>query len=74
MSESQDFLLNAKNLRISVYISLAIGNMLFGALYPDSILVASCGFAFFTALALVNLRPEDTEKNDSGKKLVRIDK
>lgn len=74
MSESQDFLLNAKNLRITAYISLAIGNMLFGALYPESIVVAACGFAFFAALALINLRPEDIEKNDSGKKLIHIDK
>lgn len=74
MSESHEFLLNAKNLRITVYISLAIANMLFGALYPDSIVVAACGFAFFAALALINLRPEEIGKNDSGKKLVHIEK
>lgn len=74
MSESHEFLLNAKNLRITVYISLAIANMLFGALYPDSIAIAACGFAFFAALALVNLRPDDAEKNGSDKKLIHIDK
>lgn len=75
MSESHDFLLNAKNLRITIYISLAIANMLFGALYPDSIVIAACGFAFFAALALINLRPDDeVEKNDSSKKLVHIEK
>lgn len=74
MSESQEFLLNAKNLRITIYISLAIANMLFGVLYPDSITIAACGFAFFAALALINLRPGEAEKNDSGKKLVHIDK
>jgi hypothetical protein len=74
MSESNHFLLNAKNLRITIYISLAIANMLFGALYPDSIVMAACGFAFFAALALINLRPDDLAKNDSGKKLVHIEK
>lgn len=74
MSESQDYLLNAKNLRITTYLSLAVANMLFGALYPESIVMAGCGFAFFAALTLVNLRPEVAEKDDSDKKLVRIDK
>jgi hypothetical protein len=74
MSKSHEFLLNAKNLRITIYLSLAIANMLFGALYPESIVMAGCGFAFFAALTLINLRPEAPEKNDSDKKLVHIDK
>lgn len=74
MSESPEFLLNAKNLRITVYLSLAIANMLFGALYPESIVMAGCGFAFFAALTLINLRPEAPEKDGSDKKLVHIDK
>lgn len=74
MSESQDYLLNAKNLRITTYLSLAVANMLFGALYPESIVMAGCGFAFFAALTLINLRPDVSEKDESDKKLVRIDK
>lgn len=74
MSESQDYLLNAKNLRITTYLSLAVANMLFGALYPESIVMAGCGFAFFAALTLSNLRPEVSEKDESDKKLIRIDK
>lgn len=74
MSESQEFLLNAKNLRITVYLSLAIANILFGALYPESVVMAGCGFAFFAALALINLRPDAPEKNESDKKLAHIDK
>jgi hypothetical protein len=74
MSESQDFLLNARNMRITIYLSLAIANLLFGALYPESIVIAGCGFAFFAALTLINLRPETPEKNESDKKLVHIDK
>lgn len=74
MSESQDFLLNAKNLKITIYLSLTIANMLFGALYPESIVVAGCGFAFFAALTLSNLRTDVQEKNDSDKKLAHIDK
>lgn len=74
MSKSHDFLLNARNLRITIYLSLAIANMLFGALYPESIVMAGCGFAFFAALTLSNLRPDAPEKNESDKKLVHIDK
>jgi len=74
MSKSHEFFLNAKNLKITIYISLAIANMLFGALYPDSVAIAACGFAFFAALALINLRPDEAEKNDSGKKLAHIEK
>lgn len=74
MSDPQDFLLNAKNLKITIYLSLAIANILFGILYPESIVMASCGFAFFAALTLINLRPEAPEKNESDKKLVHIDK
>lgn len=74
MSESQEFLLNTKSLKVTIYLSLAIANMLFGVLYPESIVIAGCGFAFFAALTLINLRPEAQEKNESNKKLVHIDK
>ncbi len=74
MSKSQDFLLNTKNLKITIYLSLAIANMLFGVLYPESIVMAGCGFAFFAVLTLINLRPEASEKNESDKKLVHLDK
>lgn len=74
MSESQEFLLNAKNLRITIYFSLTIANMLFGALHPESIIIAGCGFAFFGALTLVKLREDVTGKHRSDKKLAHIDK
>jgi hypothetical protein len=74
MSKSHEFLLNARNLRITIYLSLAIANMLFGALYPESIVMAGCGFAFFAALTLIQLRPDVPEKDDSDKKLVHIEK
>lgn len=74
MSAPQEFLLNAKNLRITTYLSLAVANMLFGALYPESIVVAGCGFAFFAALTLINLRPDATEKDESDEKLIHLDK
>jgi|GEM_PF-2676056 len=78
MSESQEFLLNAKSLRVTMYLSLAIANMIFGALYPASIVVAGCGFAFFAALTLINLRPESSEKSTTNsmqdKKVFHFDK
>lgn len=74
MSESQDFLLTARNLKITIYLSLTIANVIFGVLHPESILVAGCGFVFFGALTLSNLRTDEQEKDDSDKKLVRIDK
>ncbi len=74
MTESHDFLLNAKNLRTTIYTSLAIAHLVVGSLHPESMVVAACGFAFFAALALINLRPDEPEKNDSNKKLVHINK
>ena len=74
MSEPQEFLLNAKNLRLTMYLSLAVANILFGALYPEHIVVAGCGFAFFAAFTLATLRPEAVEKGDSGKKIFYFDK
>lgn len=74
MTKSQEFLLNAKTLRLTMYLSLAIANILFGALYPERIVVAGCGFAFFAMLTLATLRPETMEKGESGKKIFYFDK
>jgi len=72
--DSTGFLMNSKTLRLTIYTSLAIANMLFGALYPEQIVVAGCGFAFFAALTLWHLRPETPEKNTSTKKVFHFDK
>ena len=74
MSESQEFLLNVKSLRLTMYLSLAIANLLFGALYPEHLIIAGCGFAFFSVLALIPLRPETTEKVEADKKVFHFDK
>jgi hypothetical protein len=74
MIESNEFLLNAKTLRITIYLSLAIANMIFGALYPELMVIAGCGFAFFAALTLMNLRPEAPTKSSSSKKALHFDK
>ena len=73
-SDSNEFLLDSKTLRLTMYISLAIANMIFGALYPELIVIAGCGFAFFAALTLWHLRPEVSEKNTSTKKVFHFDK
>ncbi len=73
-SDSNGFLLNSKTLRLTIYISLAIANIIFGALYPEQIVVAGCGFAFFAALTLWHLRPEEIEKSTSSKKVFNFDK
>lgn len=74
MSDSHEFLLNQKSLRLTMYLSLAIGNIAFGALYPDYIVIAGCGFAFFATLTLLQLRPETPEKRASTKKVFHFDK
>lgn len=66
MSNYQEFLVNPKNLRITMYLSLAIANILFGALYPQNIVMAGSGFAFFAGLTLLQLRPESHEPNHVG--------
>jgi hypothetical protein len=72
--DSTGFLLNSKTLRLTMYLSLAVANMIFGALYPEQIVVAGCGFAFFATLTLWHLRPEAPEKNTSAKKVFHFDK
>lgn len=56
-NETSDFLLNSKNLRITVYLSLVVAHLIFGMLYQESIAIAAIGFAFFAALVLLQLRP-----------------
>lgn len=74
MNDSHEFLLNQKSLRLTMYLSLAIANILFGALYPAHIVIAGCGFTFFAALTLLQLRPEAPEKDASAKKVFHFDK
>jgi hypothetical protein len=78
MNNSQAFLLNQKSLRLTMYLSLAIANIIFGALYPNHIAIAGCGFAFFATLTMIQLRPESpTEspaKSTSAKKAFHFDK
>jgi hypothetical protein len=74
MQESHSFLLNPRNLRITLYISLAVANLLYGVLYPEFIVVAACGFAFFATLVLIHTRPEATSKAIKIEKTIRLDK
>ena len=69
-SDSNGFLLNSRMLRLTMYLSLAIANVIFGALHPENIVVAGCGFAFFASLTLLHLRPETPEKSESAKKVL----
>lgn len=71
---SNGFLLNSRTLRLTIYLSLAIANVIFGALHPEQIMVAGCGFTFFAALTVWHLRPEETEKTTSAKKVFHFDK
>lgn len=72
--EKSDFLLNSKNLRITLYLSLAIGHLLFGIFYPESIAVAALGFAFFGSLVLIHLRPTAPSQPLKVEKTVHLDK
>ena len=72
--EKSDFLLNNKNLRITLYLSLVIGHLLFGILYPESIAVAALGFAFFTGLVIIQLRPNVQSEPLKVDKTVHLDK
>ena len=78
MNNSQAFLLNQKSLRLTMYLSLAIANIIFGALYPEQIVIAGCGFAFFATLTMIQLRPksptESHAKSTSAKKAFHFDK
>lgn len=72
--ENTDFLLNNKNLRTTLYMSLVVGHLLFGMLYPESITIAASGFAFFAALVLFQLRPNQQPHAIKIEKTVHLDK
>jgi len=73
--DHDNFLLNSKTLRITLYLSLVIGHLVFGVLYPESITIAATGFAFFAALVLFYLRPyEQQHQPVKIDKTVRFDK
>lgn len=68
------FLLNNKVLRITIYLSLVVGHLMFGVLYPEAITIAATGFAFFAALVMFHLRPVQRQQVIEIEKTVRIDK
>jgi hypothetical protein len=51
-------LISPQLLRLTVYISLLVGHIIFGILHPDSIVVAALGFTFFAVLIIRQLRPD----------------
>ena len=69
--EQSDFLLNTKNLRLTLYMSLVVAHLIFGLLHPTAVFLAATGFAFFTALVLVHIRPQQAIKIE---KTVHLDK
>lgn len=71
--EYSAFLLNSKNLRTTVYLCLVVAHLLFGVLYPESIAIAALGFAFFTGLVLIQLRPTQPQVIKADK-TVNLDK
>lgn len=50
--KNHDFLLNAKTLRLVIYSSLVIANLLFILLYPVHALIGVIGALFFFVLLL----------------------
>lgn len=72
--ENDDFLLNNKNLRMTLYLSLVVAHLIFGMLYPESITIAAIGFTFFAALVMVQLRPVSQPSRIKIEKTVHLDK
>jgi hypothetical protein len=72
--ENNDFLLNNKNLRMTLYLSLVVAHLIFGMLYPESITIAAVGFAFFAVLVMVHLRPVQQPPRIKIEKTVHLDK
>lgn len=70
-ADSPEFLINHKTLRLTIYASLAIANIIFGATHPEHTFLAGCGFVFFTLLTLMQLRPKP-EKDASSTKNVPL--
>ncbi len=72
-NEPNAFLLNPKNLRITLYLSLVVAHLIFGILYQESIAIAATGFAFFSTLVLLQLRPAQSHELKV-EKTVHLDK
>lgn len=67
--KSPEFLINRNSLRLTIYLSLTIANIIFGVIHPEQIAVAVCGFAFFAALTLFQLRAQAHKKQISTKNI-----
>lgn len=55
--DPSESLINPQLLRLTIYVSLLIGHIIFGLLHPESIVVAALGFTFFAVLIILQLRP-----------------
>ena len=51
-SKHSEFLLNAKNLQLTIYISIVVANFLFALLYPEHIVIGTIGAVFFFVLLM----------------------
>lgn len=68
-ADSPEFLINRKTLRLTIYASLAIANVIFGLTHPEHALIAGCGFAFFILLTLLQLRSQSRKNTSSTKNI-----
>lgn len=65
-SKHSDFLLNARNLQLTIYISMVVANVLFVLLYPEHIVIGVIGAIFFLML-LMRFWRKSTAKTSSKK-------
>jgi hypothetical protein len=65
-SKDSDFLLNARNLQLTIYISMVVANVLFVLLYPEHIVIGVIGAIFFLVL-LARFWHNSTAKTSSKK-------
>jgi hypothetical protein len=60
-SKHSEFLLNSRNLQLTIYISVVVANFLFVLLYPEHIVIGATGAIFFSVL-LVKFWLKGTKK------------
>lgn len=53
-SNESDFLLNSRNLKLTIYVSLVVANLVFAINYPEHAAVGIIGAVFFGLLPLVS--------------------
>lgn len=77
-NNAPDFLINAKTIKLTIYVGLVIGNVLFAVLYPEAKIIGILGALFFVIAFVITNRstPRHGHRKiaDTSKKTIPIER